>query len=43
MSPLVRLERTFEPDRSLKGHYDESFGRYTELYARLKGFSAQKL
>ena len=34
----VRPERTFEPNRALKGHYQEKFGRYTELYARLKGF-----
>jgi xylulokinase len=35
---MSRLERTFEPNRTLKAHYDEGFGRYTDLYARLKGF-----
>ena len=35
---MVRPERTFEPNRALKGHYQEGFGRYTDLYARLKGF-----
>jgi xylulokinase len=40
---MVRLERTFQPNRALKGHYDEGFSRYTDLYARLKGFGAQKV
>jgi sugar (pentulose or hexulose) kinase len=40
---MVRPERTFEPNRALKGHYDEGFGRYTELYARLKGFDDRQI
>jgi xylulokinase len=40
---MVRLERTFQPNRDLTGHYEEGFGRYTDLYARLKGFGAQKM
>lgn len=39
---MVRPERTFEPNRALKGHYEEGFGRYTELYARLKGFGGRQ-
>jgi xylulokinase len=35
---MVRLERTFEPNLALRTQYDEGFGRYTDLYARLKGF-----
>ena len=40
---MVRLERTFQPNRALKGHYEEGFGRYTDLYARLKGFGAKNV
>jgi xylulokinase len=36
---LVRFDRTFEPDRSLRGYYDDKFGRYRELYATLKPFN----
>ena len=39
---MARLERTFEPNLSLRAHYDEGFGRYTDLYARLKGFGARE-
>jgi xylulokinase len=39
-SRMSRHERTFEPNRAMKAHYDEGFGRYTDLYARLKGFGA---
>ena len=35
---MARPERTFEPNRALRAHYDEGFGRYTDLYARLRGF-----
>jgi xylulokinase len=35
---MTRLERTFEPNLALRAQYDEGFGRYTDLYARLKGF-----
>jgi xylulokinase len=38
---MVRLERTFEPNRALKGYYEEGFGRYTDLYARLRGFGGR--
>jgi xylulokinase len=39
---MSRLERTFEPNPALKAHYDEGFGRYADLYARLKGFGGRK-
>jgi xylulokinase len=39
---MSRLERTFEPNRALKALYDEGFGRYADLYARLKGFGARE-
>jgi xylulokinase len=39
---MARLERTFEPNRALRAHYEEGFGRYTNLYARLKGFGGQR-
>jgi xylulokinase len=39
---MVRLERIFEPNRALKGQYEEGFRRYTDLYARLKGFGGPK-
>jgi xylulokinase len=35
---LVRAERTFAPDPARRGAYDEGFGRWVELYGRLKGF-----
>jgi hypothetical protein len=35
---MAHIERTFEPDAAVRGYYDEGFGRYTDLYARLKGF-----
>jgi xylulokinase len=39
---MARLERTFEPNLALRAHYDEGFGRYTDLYARLKGFGGRE-
>lgn len=36
---LVQFDRTFEPDRSKAGYYDEKFGKYRELYAALKTFN----
>lgn len=33
---LVQFDRTFEPDRSLAGYYDEKFGKYLELYKATK-------
>ena len=35
---VSRVERTFEPDPARKAMHDEGFGRYNELYRRLKGF-----
>jgi xylulokinase len=37
---MVNVARSFEPDRSKRAHYDEVFGRYVDLYGRLKGFAA---
>ncbi len=39
---MARLERTFEPNLALRAQYDEGFGRYTDLYARLKGFGGRE-
>jgi len=36
---LVQFDRTFEPDRSKSGYYDDKFGKYRELYAALKTFN----
>ncbi len=38
-SALSRGQQVFTPDLALRGLYDEGFGRYRELYQRLKGFS----
>lgn len=35
---MVAVERSFEPDRRRASHYDEVFGKYVDLYGRLKGF-----
>ncbi len=35
---MCRVERTFEPNPARKALHDEGFGRYQDLYARLKGF-----
>jgi xylulokinase len=35
---MVKVERTFEPDKSQTTHYDAIFENYVELYTRLKGF-----
>jgi xylulokinase len=37
-SRVSQLERSFEPDLARKAMHDEGFGRYEELYRRLKGF-----
>jgi xylulokinase len=39
---MARIERTFEPNVAMRGYYDEGFGRYTDLYARLKGFGGRE-
>jgi xylulokinase len=39
---MARIERTFEPNLAMRGYYDEGFGRYTDLYARLKGFGGRE-
>jgi xylulokinase len=36
---LVRRDRIFEPTASRTARYDEGFGRYLDLYERLKGFA----
>ena len=36
---LVSFERTFEPNNSTRDYYDTRFGKYQELYARLKPFN----
>jgi xylulokinase len=36
---LVAFDRTFEPDPRARAYYDEKFGKYRELYARLKPFN----
>jgi xylulokinase len=33
-------ERTFEPNPAMKARHEEGFGRYMDLYKRLKGFGA---
>jgi len=38
---MTRPGRIFEPNQALKGHYEEGFGLYADLYARLKGFDAR--
>jgi xylulokinase len=35
---MCRVDRTFEPNPARTAAHDEGFGRYRELYARLKGF-----
>jgi xylulokinase len=35
---LVQFDRVFEPNVAWRGYYDEKFGRYRELYERLKTF-----
>lgn len=37
---LVTFDRTFEPDQSRRGYYDEKFGRYRALYETLRPFNA---
>ena len=37
---LVKFDRTFEPDSTNRGYYDDRFGKYRELYAALKPFNA---
>lgn len=37
---LVRFDRSFEPNATLRGHYDEKFGKYLELYRALQPFNA---
>ena len=32
---LVTADRTIEPDRTLKGVYDDLYARYTDLYTAL--------
>jgi xylulokinase len=39
---MARIERTFEPNPTLRAYYDEGFARYTDLYARLKGFGGRE-
>ena len=36
---LVAFDRTFLPDGGLRGYYDDKFGKYRELYERLKPFN----
>jgi xylulokinase len=36
---LVAFDRRFEPDRGARGYYDDKFGKYRELYERLKPFN----
>ena len=36
---MCRVDRTFEPNPARRAAHDEGFGRYRELYVRLKGFS----
>ncbi len=36
---LVAFDRTFEPDPRARAYYDDKFGKYRELYARLKPFN----
>jgi len=37
-SRVSRIERTFEPNPARGAMHDEGFGRYEDLYRRLKGF-----
>lgn len=37
---LVQFDRSFEPNAALRGHYDDKFGRYLELYRALQPFNA---
>ena len=37
---LVRSERIFAPDPGMRARHDDGFGRYCDLYQRLRGFSA---
>ena len=39
---MARIERIFETNVAMRGYYDEGFGRYTDLYARLKGFGGRE-
>ncbi len=36
---LVAFDCAFEPDRDRRGYYDDKFGKYRELYERLKPFN----
>ena len=36
---LVRFDRTFAPDPTRRGYYDEKFGKYRELYQALRAFN----
>ncbi len=35
---MARVERTFEPNPAMRARHDRGFGRYLDLYKRLKGF-----
>jgi xylulokinase len=37
---MSRIERTFVPNPAIKSRHDHGFGRYLDLYHRLKGFGA---
>jgi xylulokinase len=37
---LVKFDRVFEPDPSLRAYYNDKFGKYRELYEALRGFNA---